>query len=317
MPRLLRNLFVFAASATLPLAAALRLAAAPDLAIDAVALPDPAKTGSPLDYSITISNEGDSMATNVQGTITLAQSLAFVDATASAGSVTRSNQTLSISIPELLPFSEISVLVRTMPTQADYAVFVGTIGKIEGEEILYNNSITFQTVVQGVPNSAPIISLKTPTDNQILSILDPIEVTAEASDPEGALSSVECFLNEFKVAELNEPPFTFTLPPLRSGAFTLTLIATDALGARSTAQAHVQSRHSTTNQFLNPKFESNGFSVFFSGAYLTDYSIQAFTPGSLWKEIAQLTRTNLSAQIIDSTAASSRATIYRAVRISP
>jgi uncharacterized repeat protein (TIGR01451 family) len=311
MPRLLRNLFLCAASATL------HLAAAPDLSIDAVALPDPAKTGSPLVYSITISNEGDSTAANVQGTITLAQSLAFLDATASGGSITRSNQTLSISIPELLPSAEISVQVQTMPTQADYAVFVGTIGKVEGEEIIYNNSITFQTVVQGVPNLAPIISLKTPTDNQTVSILDPIEVTAEASDPEGALSSVECFLNEFKVAELNEPPFTFTLPPLRAGSFTLTLIATDALGARSTAQAHVQSQHPTTNQFLNPKFEPNGFSVFFSGSYLTDYSIQAFTPGGLWKEITQLTRTNLSAQIIDSAAASSRITIYRAVRISP
>lgn len=311
MPRLLRNLFVIAASATL------RLAAAPDLSIDAVALPDAAKTGTPLVYSITISNEGDSTATNVEGTITLAQSLAFVDATASAGSVTTSNQTVSISIPELLPSARISVQVETMPTQADYAVFVGTVGKAVGEEIIYNNSITFQTVVQGVPNSAPVISLKTPTDNQIVSILDPIEVTAEASDPEGALSTVECFLNEFKVAELNAPPFTFTLPPLRSGTFTLTLIATDALGARSTAQAHVQSQHFTTNQFLNPKFNSNGFSVFFSGNYLTDYSIQAFTPGGLWKEITQLTRTNLSAQIIDSAAASSPITIYRAVRISP
>ena len=293
------------------------LFAAPDLSIDAVADPSPANVGSELKYTVTIANDGNESATDGLATINLDSSLQIKTTTASDGLITRSNNVVYLQFAELASSNRITLEILAVPSIAGEMVFVGSVFGTKSESIPSNNSFTFQTAAEGIPNTAPSISLISPADNQVVDALADLQMKAEATDAEGALQKIELFVNEVKVSESASSPFNFSLPQLRPGTFTLTVVATDSLGAHSAAQAHITSRQSSTNSFVAPRFNAGHFSASFSGDYLNDYAIQASSPGRPWVEIGRLTRTNFSGEFSDPDAALFPARLYRALLLEP
>ena len=65
-----------------------------------------------------------------------------------------------------------------------------------------------------------------------------------------------------------------------------------------------------------PKYENGVFSFSFMANYFDDFAIQSGTADGNWSEIARLTRTNFSGQIVDPNA-DGGSRFYRAVQVSP
>ncbi|WP_309381286.1 putative Ig domain-containing protein [Cerasicoccus frondis] len=75
--------------------------------------------------------------------------------------------------------------------------------------------------------NAPSVALSSPTDGSQFTVGAPITITAEATDADGAIVSVEFFVDNTSVDIDVEEPYTATFTPTSSGYQYLTAIATD------------------------------------------------------------------------------------------
>jgi photosystem II stability/assembly factor-like uncharacterized protein len=80
-------------------------------------------------------------------------------------------------------------------------------------------------------NKPPTVSLISPTSGTIVQKGVPVDLVAEASDPDGAVVSVEFFEGSTRLATVVTTPFQFRWIPVMDGTFSLTAIATDNSGA--------------------------------------------------------------------------------------
>lgn len=89
-----------------------------------------------------------------------------------------------------------------------------------GDLSAISETITF--VVEAAPitpiNQAPTVSLTKPSNNQVLiQGVDPIELVANATDPEGEIKRVEFYGNGTLLATLTKSPYSYTLSSLPIG----------------------------------------------------------------------------------------------------
>ncbi|MEN3327397.1 MAG: hypothetical protein V7638_2204 [Acidobacteriota bacterium] len=83
-------------------------------------------------------------------------------------------------------------------------------------------------------NSAPTVSITNPTDGTIVNIPN-VTINANASDSDGTITKVEFYQGNTKLGEDTFDPYSFDWTNAPSGAFTLTAVATDNLGAKTTS----------------------------------------------------------------------------------
>jgi uncharacterized repeat protein (TIGR02059 family) len=98
-------------------------------------------------------------------------------------------------------------------------------------------SITNQAVTNNCSNIAPTASIISPAANS--SFISPANITiaAGASDPDGSVSMVEFYNGSTKIGSAANAPYSFTWNNVAAGNYSITVIATDNLNAKTTSQA--------------------------------------------------------------------------------
>src|SRR5439155_1734986 len=84
-------------------------------------------------------------------------------------------------------------------------------------------------------NTPPTVAITSPTNSATFTAPANITITAEASDSDGTISRVEFFQNDIKLGAVTNSPYTFSWTSVTAGNYTLTVKATDNLGATSTS----------------------------------------------------------------------------------
>ncbi|MBN2505357.1 MAG: lamin tail domain-containing protein [Verrucomicrobia bacterium] len=86
-----------------------------------------------------------------------------------------------------------------------------------------------------VPNAAPTVALTTPSDGTTFVSPAAIPLAASASDSDGSIAWVEFRQNDTTLAEDSSSPFEFNWADVPPGAYSLTAVAIDHLGAATTS----------------------------------------------------------------------------------
>jgi len=81
----------------------------------------------------------------------------------------------------------------------------------------------------------PKAGLLTPAKEQVFIVPAPVQMTAEASDPDGDITKVEFFQGETKIGEAEAPPYQLAWTSVPPGTYTLTAKAMDDAGETATS----------------------------------------------------------------------------------
>jgi hypothetical protein len=89
--------------------------------------------------------------------------------------------------------------------------------------------------VNVVANQPPVVSWQQPVNLTQVPLLQPVTLTATASDPDGTVTQVQFFVGGAPLFTDTQAPFTTTWTPVVSGNYSLVAIATDNQGETSNA----------------------------------------------------------------------------------
>lgn len=89
----------------------------------------------------------------------------------------------------------------------------------------------------GGSNVAPTATITSPADGTTFTTLDPISISATASDSDGSVSQVEFFVNGNSVGTDVSSPYQGSFTPPSDGSYSITAVATDNEGATGTSPA--------------------------------------------------------------------------------
>ena len=86
------------------------------------------------------------------------------------------------------------------------------------------------------PTELPTISIISPADGTTYDSPADIVLSAVAEDPDGHISKVEFFSGLLKIGEATSLPYEITWSAVEMGTYTITAVATDNLGAKTTSE---------------------------------------------------------------------------------
>ncbi len=98
-----------------------------------------------------------------------------------------------------------------------------------------SSDISFDLELAGIGNAPPACGIISLGDGVILGAVSNLTLVVSASDEDGVVSKVEFYVGDVKIGEDTTNPFTFIWTNAPEGNFTLTAIATDNGGAKSTS----------------------------------------------------------------------------------
>lgn len=81
------------------------------------------------------------------------------------------------------------------------------------------------------PNSAPEVTITSPTNAAVFTTRDTITLVASASSSGGSIVKVEFYSGDFKLNEDTTAPYTYSQANVNPGTYTVTAVATDNRGA--------------------------------------------------------------------------------------
>src|ERR1044071_5823811 len=132
-------------------------------------------------------------------------------------------------------------------------------------------NVTLQAATLVATNSGPAdvpptVSISTPTKGSSFVAPANITIVTTASDSDGSITNLELFNGTTKLGQSTNSTFTFTWTNVASGAYSLTAIATDNLGAATTSSSVDITVITSTNMLLRYQlFNTNaglGLSIF-------------------------------------------------------
>lgn len=100
-------------------------------------------------------------------------------------------------------------------------------------------SSTANITVTNADNVAPTVAITAPGNNVAFAAGSTLNITANASDTDGALTKVEFFQGTTKLGEDTTAPYAFSWTNVAAGSYTLTAVATDNDGSVTTSAAVV------------------------------------------------------------------------------
>lgn len=100
-----------------------------------------------------------------------------------------------------------------------------------------SGSKTTSSAVNITVRAYPIISITSPVSGSSFTAPANITIAANASDPDGKISKVEFFNGTSSIVSLNAAPWTFTWNDVAAGTYSLTAVATDNSGLKTTSAA--------------------------------------------------------------------------------
>ena len=98
-------------------------------------------------------------------------------------------------------------------------------------------SISNQPVINNCINIAPSVVITSPITNSSYTALANIIITANATDADGSISMVEFYNGSIKIGSMSSAPYSFTWNNVPAGTYSLTVIATDNLNAKTISSA--------------------------------------------------------------------------------
>jgi uncharacterized repeat protein (TIGR02059 family) len=98
-------------------------------------------------------------------------------------------------------------------------------------------TISAQPVVNNCINVSPTVVITSPINNSSFTALANITVTANALDTDGSISLVEFYNGSVKLGSRSTAPYSFTWNNVPAGTYSLTVIATDNLNAKTISSA--------------------------------------------------------------------------------
>jgi hypothetical protein len=98
-------------------------------------------------------------------------------------------------------------------------------------------TIGVQPVTNNTINVPPVVAIISPANNSEFNTLSNVTITANATDPDGSIKSVEFYSGSTLLGTLAESPFTFTWIISEAGNYSLTAVATDNLNAKTVSSA--------------------------------------------------------------------------------
>jgi hypothetical protein len=93
--------------------------------------------------------------------------------------------------------------------------------------------------IRPVTNQLPAVSITSPANSSSFTTPATINITANASDADGAISKVEFFNGSTKLGETTTAPYTFNWTAVPAGSYTIKVVATDDRGGQVAAQVNV------------------------------------------------------------------------------
>ena len=100
-----------------------------------------------------------------------------------------------------------------------------------------NGATTTSAAVAVTVNALPGVSITSPAANATFTAPASITLTATASDPDGTIAQVQDVANGSPIGTATTSPYTFNWTGVAAGAYSLTAVATDNLGATMTSAA--------------------------------------------------------------------------------
>ncbi len=121
----------------------------PDLSIEMTASTEPAPSGRPLTYTITVTNNGPLPATSVTVTDTLPGELIFVSSTPGAPDCTFAADTLTCDVGTMAPTDTAQITIETVLDHPEWGSFGNTssVTANELDPITANNTATVDTTI--------------------------------------------------------------------------------------------------------------------------------------------------------------------------
>jgi hypothetical protein len=97
-------------------------------------------------------------------------------------------------------------------------------------------TVSASVTITATTNAPPTVTLTAPTNGQSIPLPNPVNLAANAADPDGTVAKVEFWQGTTMIAEDVAAPYSFTwsAPP---GTYTLTAVAQDNNNARTTSSA--------------------------------------------------------------------------------
>jgi uncharacterized protein (DUF2141 family) len=108
-------------------------------------------------------------------------------------------------------------------------------------------SIINQQVINNCLNIAPTAAITSPISNNSFTAPANITIAANASDPDGSVSMMEFYNGSTKLGSIASAPYSFTWKNVAAGNYSLTVIATDNLNAKTTSSVVSISVNNTTS----------------------------------------------------------------------
>ncbi len=100
-----------------------------------------------------------------------------------------------------------------------------------------SGSKTTSSAVNVTVRAYPVISITSPVSGSSFTAPANITIAANASDPDGKISKVEFFNGTSSIVSLSAAPWTFTWNDVAAGTYSLTAVATDNSGLKTTSTA--------------------------------------------------------------------------------
>jgi uncharacterized repeat protein (TIGR02059 family) len=96
-------------------------------------------------------------------------------------------------------------------------------------------TISNQPVVNNCMNVAPTVVITSPINNSSFTTNANIAITVNASDSDGSISMVEFYNGSTKIGSKSAAPYSFTWNNVAAGIYSLAVVATDNLNAKTTS----------------------------------------------------------------------------------
>jgi hypothetical protein len=129
-------------------------------------------------------------------------------------------------------------------------------------------------------NNPPTVSLTSPASGS--SYVEPatISLAANAADSDGSIAKVEFYAGTLKIGEALSAPYTLSWSGVTAGSYTLTAVATDNLGAKTTSAAvGVTVTAASAGTSTNVALKTNGGVASASSIYSSNHPAAAVNDG--------------------------------------
>ncbi|HEV2400268.1 MAG TPA: C25 family cysteine peptidase [Candidatus Sulfotelmatobacter sp.] len=128
-----------------------------DMAIVKTATPDPVTQGTPLTYTLTVTNNGPSSATNVMVTDTLPSSVTYLSSTSTLGTCSEAGGTVTCQLGTMANADTETISILTIPQQAGIITNTATVAADQTDSNPNNNTSSVDVTVL-LPTSITLLS---------------------------------------------------------------------------------------------------------------------------------------------------------------